>query len=402
MHDKRTAMNDPSDRIEGRSVRAARSLVSATVMTLAASAALVGIAAGPASASTLDGVATIAPPGLTTPLTEGGSSTPFTVALPAQAACTGDTASDGYHVYSYLVTQATDVSGVTFVGHPSEGYGLFETAPTKYWGAQNTAPTTGQIIGIPNNFEWASANIPLTTLLYAGSGSSASGVWEAGIACANSSGVLTDNWNIEVTFTASSTDPGGFTWTAVPTGDSAAAFTSASSASFTLGKAGSFTPTASGTPTPDITESGTLPTGVTFTGGALTGTPTQSGTFDITFTATNGILSPATQAFTLKVASAGFAISTTSLPEVTPKKAYGPVTLKTSGAGAGATFSWKATGLPKSLTLAATTGVLSGKGSKGLVKGAVYKAKFSVTETVVTGKGTTTKTATKVLPITVG
>jgi hypothetical protein len=118
--------------------------------------------------------------------------------------------------------------------------------------------------------------------------------------------VLTDNWNTEVTFNASSTDPNGFTWSAVPgpSGSSPAAFTSASSTAFIEGSPGSFTPTASGSPTPTITESGTLPAGVTFTGGALTGTPTVTGAFPVTLTATNGILSAATQHFTLDVDTA--------------------------------------------------------------------------------------------------
>jgi hypothetical protein len=36
--------------------------------------------------------------------------------------------------------------------------------------------------------------------------------WEGGIACANTDGVVTNYWNSNVEFTASSTDPGGFTW----------------------------------------------------------------------------------------------------------------------------------------------------------------------------------------------
>ena len=40
---------------------------------------------------------------------------------------------------------------------------------------------------------------------------------------------------------------------------------------------------------------------MTFTGGALTGTPTVTGTYPITFTAHNGILADATQSFSLKV-----------------------------------------------------------------------------------------------------
>jgi hypothetical protein len=68
-------------------------------------------------------------------------------------------------------------------------------------------------------------------------------------------------------------------------------FASASSTSFTVGTAGSFTVTANGQPLPTITESGSLPSGVSFTGGTgsatLSGTPGSGtgGTYALTFTA---------------------------------------------------------------------------------------------------------------------
>jgi uncharacterized repeat protein (TIGR02543 family) len=81
----------------------------------------------------------------------------------------------------------------------------------------------------------------------------------------------------------------------------APAFTSANAATFTQSTAGTFTVTASGTPAPSITESGALPAGVTFTTPTLSGTATASGTFPITFTASNGVSPNATQSFTLTV-----------------------------------------------------------------------------------------------------
>ena len=96
--------------------------------------------------------------------------------------------------------------------------------------------------------------------------------------------------------------------------DQAPAFTSAASTTFTLGSPGSFTATASGYTAPTIAENGLLPTGVTASGGTISGTPTQSGTFPITFTATNGTGNPATQNFTLKVSAVNsLLISPTSL-----------------------------------------------------------------------------------------
>jgi fibronectin-binding autotransporter adhesin len=87
--------------------------------------------------------------------------------------------------------------------------------------------------------------------------------------------------------------------TPVPTPPS---FTSAPSTTFTVGVNGSFNVTANGVPSPTISESGTLPTGVTFTAGVLGGMPAagQGGTYNITFTATNAS-GTQTQNFTLSV-----------------------------------------------------------------------------------------------------
>ncbi len=90
---------------------------------------------------------------------------------------------------------------------------------------------------------------------------------------------------------------------APPIQNQAPVFTSANSTTFTVGAAGSFNVTTTGTPTATVTESGTLPSGVTFTantsgGGVLSGTPTSAGAFPITFAATNSAGS-ANQNFTL-------------------------------------------------------------------------------------------------------
>ncbi len=283
-----------------RKPRSVAAMALATVAVLA----LVGIArAIPASAATLNGVATITNASTNTFLASGASTTQFTVALPANAACSGDTATDGYHVYSYLEKRTTNLSTVTFINFPSVGYGFVNDIGT-YYGPANTAPTSGQVIGIPTDLEWAplikNDGVTLKTLLYT---KGKSGVWEAGLACATSSGVLSDNWNTQITFTASSSDPTKFVWSAVPgpSGDSFAAITSAATTTFTKGAASTFTVTATGKPKPKITESGKLPKGVKVKSGVLSGTPTVTGTFHLTFTATNGIGNPAVQSFTLKV-----------------------------------------------------------------------------------------------------
>ena len=108
------------------------------------------------------------------------------------------------------------------------------------------------------------------------------------------------------------------------------AITSAASATFTGGTSGLFTITATGTPTPQtITESGTLPTGVTFTNDSngsatLAGTPAASagGTYMVTLTASNGVAPAVTQAFVLTVTQAP-AITSANTATVSSGAAFG-------------------------------------------------------------------------------
>ncbi len=131
--------------------------------------------------------------------------------------------------------------------------------------------------------------------------------------------------------------------------------TSANATTFTQNVAGGFTVTATGTPQPTITESATLPSGVEFSNGVLSGTPTQIGTFKLTFTAHNGVGGDSVQEFTLTVL--GLHVTTTSLPEATPGVHYS-VQLQAEG-GIGP-YRWSKSGsLPKGLKLS-YSGLLSG------------------------------------------
>jgi hypothetical protein len=208
--------------IAARRARASAKYSAVAVPMAAGSLFLFVAPASPAAATVTavhGGAATIARPGATATgaLGSGGSSTPFTVVLPANASCSGDTAHDGDHVYSYLVPRGTALSTVTFIGFPSKGYGLVGSTG-RYYGAVNTAVDTGQIIGIPNDFVWGKlvksdgGAVALTTLVDGPS----HGVWEAGIACATTHGRLADHWNTPVTFTADARDAHGLAWHAVP------------------------------------------------------------------------------------------------------------------------------------------------------------------------------------------
>lgn len=149
-------------------------------------------------------------------------------------------------------------------------------------------------------------------------------------------------------------------------------FTSAASTTFTVGTAGSFAVTASGAPAPTISATGTLPTGVTFTSatGTLGGAAGQTGTFDIQFTAANGVPPDATQDFTLTVACPVITVSATALPDGAFGAAYGPVTFTASGS-TGSTLSWTATGLPSGLDIGLASGSVTGSPLTTVVGGAV-------------------------------
>jgi hypothetical protein len=178
-------------------------------------------------------------------------------------------------------------------------------------------------------------------------------------------GTPTASGTFPITFTASNgvTPNATQSFTLTVNGSGAApVITSTNNTTFTLGTAGTFTVTDSGSPTPTLAESGALPAGVTFTPatGALAGTPSVTGTFPVTFTASNGVGSPATQAFTLTVL--GFHVSTSSLPDAVIGSAYS-VQLQTQGGTP--PFKWKkTTKLPKGLKLS-SSGLLAGTPSKG-------------------------------------
>ena len=90
--------------------------------------------------------------------------------------------------------------------------------------------------------------------------------------------------------------------------DQAPTITSADSATFPVGMAASFmVTTTAGYPTATVlTESGALPSGVSFTDNGdgtatIAGTPSDTGNYPITITANNGVAPNPTQSFTLTV-----------------------------------------------------------------------------------------------------
>ncbi len=118
--------------------------------------------------------------------------------------------------------------------------------------------------------------------------------------------------------------------------DVAPAFTSGAATTFTTGSSGAFTVSTSANPTAAVSETGTLPSGVSFSDNGdgtatLAGTPAAGtgGSYPFTITAANGVIPNATQAFTLTVDQAP---AVTSSPATTfVEGAAGSFTVRTSG-----------------------------------------------------------------------
>jgi hypothetical protein len=141
--------------------------------------------------------------------------------------------------------------------------------------------------------------------------------------------------------------------------------------------------------------SGSLPAGLSLnaSSGAITGTPSASGTSSFTVTATDSSSPPktATASLSITVSPPGFSITTTSLPAGTVGSSYSATLAATSGT---TPYTWALTSgsLPAGLSLNASTGAITGTPS------ASGTSNFTV---LVTDSSSPAKTATTNLSITV-
>ena len=310
---------------------------------------------------------------LTDPATSGTTST----------ATLAGTSSVPAGVYSFTIS-TTNGSGTT-----TQAFTLTVTSAPAFTSLASTAFTVGQ----PPAFTVMATGTPTPTL-------SETGSLPPGVTfTANTNGTATlggsltsaSEGNFPLTFSATSTagkTSQSFTLTVV---SGTLLFTSGASTTFAAGKARTFPVTATGTPTPTLTESGALPSGVTFVAGtagtaALAGTPaaTAKGIYPITFTATN-TAGRTSQAFTLTV-------------DQTPSFSSAAAVTETAGTAFGFTVS--AIGYP---TPALSTGTLpagvsfsdNGNGT-GSLSGttAVAAGTYTLTVTAANAGGSTSQTIT--------
>ncbi len=246
-------------------------MVASAVMLVMAGAALLdqpqasaALNAGPAEI--------VGGPGSTSgqPLANGGSATVFGIRLPVGAACTGDSASGGYRVQSYVVPASVDPNTLTFgvQGPVPVATGanyrqpLFTTATTRYVNiTTGVAPTPGGGGPIPSTpgFNFAFLGPTGATLLPAGT-------YNVGLACTlgfESATQLDKYWNVQITIAADPADqPSGITWTVA---DPPATTTTTTTVAETTTTTTTTTPPPgpTTTPPPAVTTTSTLPGGAT-------------------------------------------------------------------------------------------------------------------------------------------
>ena len=189
-------------------------------------------------------------------------------------------------------------------------------------------------VGTAGSFTLTATGFPTPTL-------SKTGTLPSGVTFNEATGVLSGTpaanmgGNYTLTFTASNGEPPDATQSFTLTVNQTPAITSTDNTTFTVGTAGSFTVTATGFPTPTLSETGTLPSGVTFNAstGVLSGTPGSNagGTYSITFTAANGASPDSSQNFVLTVENPEPVLYSVSPPGATTGD--GNTTLTLSGSG---------------------------------------------------------------------
>lgn len=120
--------------------------------------AAVWLSSPAAASATGDGTALVVVEidGAGAPLLGGGSATPFSLRLPTDAACPGDSQDGQFRVQGFLVPEAADPASISFRGLRPQvegGWALYRTDTTTYMNdATNKAVTPGgegRIINVP-------------------------------------------------------------------------------------------------------------------------------------------------------------------------------------------------------------------------------------------------------------
>ncbi len=263
--------------------RLARGLM---IVPLVLSTYLLASGLSPASAATNGGSlevrAAATSPNAGQLLSGGGTAEQFTLVNPTFAACSGDSANDGYRIQSYVVPAAINPETLTFDsnGPIPAGTGaalrvpLFNSVNGVPFVDRNTAVETGQIVGVPA-FSFAVFGAEGGTIVPAGT-------YNVGLACTLGSASATQldkYWNVQINVTTAAADPGGFTWTVLgqdPTTTTTSTSTGSSTTSTSTGS--STTSTGSSTTSSSTSSTGSSTTTSTVAVRGVTQTPGSGGT----------------------------------------------------------------------------------------------------------------------------
>lgn len=228
----------------GRNLSLGAAVLSAGMLTVS----LITVLAAPvAGAAENAGSITFATPaggagqagGSLTPVTEGGSALPIALVLPSGAACTGDSATGGYRVQSFMVPASTDIATLKFgsggpvkpPGATGQWYPLFDIS-----GDQLSARLTD--VATTVNGPGAISGLPFVNFSVFGPGDISAGDYAVGVACTKGNEFTADQldryWSTTVTFALSQSDPIGVEWTSlteIPTPSSSTTSSSTTSSS---------------------------------------------------------------------------------------------------------------------------------------------------------------------------
>ena len=252
---------------------------------------------------------------------------------------------------SNITVTATDLDGNTV----SQSFAVAVSEAPLF---TSSAPTTPSLANQSYSFTCSASGYPAPTF------SVTAGALPTGLSI-SSGGAITGTSTATGVFTGTITASNGIGTAATQnfsiTINQAPAFTSAApTSSSLLNTAYSFTCTASGYPAPTFSvPANTLPTGLSLnpTSGAITGTPTATGVFTGTITASNGIVTAATQNFSITINQAPAFTSAAPTSTGSAGTAYN-FTCSASGYPV-PTFSRTAGALPTGLTLS-NAGIISG------------------------------------------
>ncbi len=214
------------------------------------------------------GPAVITGPDFFIPLNSGTGDTVWSIKLPPGASCSGDTAIDNFHVFTYVVPASVDPGTLKFgsggpENNPATEFPLVDDGGSPQI-ALNTGIGTGQVpVPALPRMKWANPPTPFDSSLIPPA------TYNVGIACADGAGAKDKFWNVQETFSGDPTVATGdnaFAWSVV--GGSNETTTTIAGTETTTTIAGTETtttiPGTTTTTNPDATTTTTLdPTGST-------------------------------------------------------------------------------------------------------------------------------------------